>query len=396
MVSRILLVIAGILGIGLGVWTAHWRVRSMPWDGTAEGTKAYRTPSPPAPATPAENPNRTAKVVVEKDTYDFGTMDAGSEASHEFIFKNEGDAPLTLTKGRSTCKCTVANLQQAQVAPGQSTKVKLDWKAKGFVGAYQQSAVILTNDPHTSTVTLSVSGRIVTTVKVVPDELVLSSVTAGENASGTVAVYGCVPEPLKVTGQELVDANIARYFDVKCAPMKPNEVAKEKDAKSGVSLEVGVKPGLPIGAFKQTIRLKTSLAAASTVDVAVKGKIVSDIEVVGAGWDDKYSVLAVGSVSNQEEVARTLFVMSRGPDRDKVKLKVADVWPAFLKPEIGPTSEVSVGGLRRTTVVIRIPKGSPPANHLGAENSKCGRILLETGHPRAPKLLIRVQFAVEG
>ena len=71
-------------------------------------------------------------------------------------------------------------------------------------------------------------------------------------------------------------------------------------------------------------------------------------------------------------------------------------WPAFLKVDLGPTTKVAGRNLNETPVIIRIPKGSPPANHLGTETAKCARIVLETSHPRAPKLLIRVQFAVEG
>jgi hypothetical protein len=373
-------------------------VHSFPWDGTGEGPKAHE-PTPlvaPAASSKPADPSHQPKLVVQQDTFDFGTMDSSSEASHDFVFANQGSANLTLAKGHTTCKCTMANLERAEVPPGESTKVKLEWKAKGFQGPYKQTAAVLTNDASRPTVTLTVSGRIVSAVKLVPDSLVFSSVTAGETVSGTVAAFGCVPEPLKITGQEIVEAGTARFFDVKCVPMKPDEVAKEKDAKSGVFVQVTLKPGLPIGTFKQTIRLKTNLAASPSHDVGVSGSIVSDVAVVGGQWDERYGVLTVGSVSSREEVARTLFVIARGPDREKVKLKVAEVSPAFLKAEIRPTFETSGGALRQTPVIIRIPKGSPPANHLGTETSKCGRILLETGHPRAPQLLIRVQFAVEG
>jgi hypothetical protein len=395
---RSILTVGVILGSAVGVGAAYVRVNFRPWDGTGEGPKAHQ-PAPllaPAASSKPVDASQQPMVFVQENTFDFGTMDSGSVASHDFLFTNRGNGVLTLAKGSTTCKCTMANLERAEIAPGESTKVKLEWKAKGFNGPYAQTANVLTNDANRPTVTLSISGRIVSAVKLVPDGLVLSSVTAGESASGTVAAYGCVSEPLKITGQELVEAGTARFFEVKCVPMKPDEVAKDKDAKSGVLVQVNLKPGLPVGPFKQTIRLKSNLAASPTIDVGVSGSVVSDIAVVGARWDEKYGVLSVGSVSSRDEVARTLFVIARGPDREKVKLKVAEVWPAFLKAEIGPTIETSGGVLRQTPVIIRIPKGSPPAIHLGTETSKCGRILLETGHPRAPQLLIRVLFAVEG
>ena len=34
-----------------------------------------------------------AKVAVDREEYDFGTVDAGHEASHDFVFTNVGTAP---------------------------------------------------------------------------------------------------------------------------------------------------------------------------------------------------------------------------------------------------------------------------------------------------------------
>jgi hypothetical protein len=323
-------------------------------------------------------------------------MDSGATAKHDFIFTNQGKGPLKLEKGKTTCKCTMANLDGAEIPPGGSTKVTLEWKAKGFEGEYKQTADVNTNDPERATVGLTITGRIVTAVKVVPDSVVLSSVTAGESATGTIELFCNLAQPMTIAGYELVDPNAAKLFDVKWTPLKPAEVAKRQDAKSGYLAEVNLKPGLPVGAFVQTIRFKTNLAEASSIEIFVKGKVVSDLGVVGANWNEDLSVLMIGSVSSREDVARQLIVISRGQFHDRVKLKVAEAWPEFLKVDIGSTVESSGQRLSRTPIVVRIPKGSPPTNHLGTESAKCGRIVLETGHQRAPKLLIRVQFAVEG
>ena len=46
-------------------------------------------------------------------------------------------------------------------------------------------------------------------------------------------------------------------------------------------------------------------------------------------------------------------------------------------------------------VVIEIPKGSPPANYLGNQQSKLGEVLLSTTHPEAKQLKLSVRFAIE-
>jgi hypothetical protein len=230
----------------------------------------------------------------------------------------------------------------------------------------------------------------------VPEEIVFTTVTAGEPATTSVDLFSYVPTPLKITSHECLEANTAGQFDVKVEPMKPDVLAKESGAKSGVQVVLTVKPGLPVGTFKQTIRLNTSLAGADQYSLPIRGTVVSDLAVVGRDWNDEQSVLTIGTVSTKEDVSRTLILIARGPFRDQVKFKVAEVWPDLLKVEL-PLPQVAAGqGLRQQPIVIRIPQGTPPANYLGTETSKSGRVLLETNHPRAPKVLIRVRFAVEG
>jgi hypothetical protein len=47
-------------------------------------------------------------------------------------------------------------------------------------------------------------------------------------------------------------------------------------------------------------------------------------------------------------------------------------------------------------LTIQIPKGSPPASHLGPTQEKLGRITLKTTHPDVPELQILLRFAIEG
>jgi hypothetical protein len=203
-----------------------------------------------------------------------------------------------------------------------------------------------------------------------------------------------MPTPLKVSGIELSDKNSAGVFDVKAEPMKPDVLAKEAGAKSGVCLVVALKPGLPVGAFKQTIRLNTNLAGAEHHDLEVRGNVASELAVVGARWDDERSLLKIGTVTSKEDVSRRLILIARGQFREQVKLKIAEVWPELLKVDLEPPTAVGTS-LRQLPIVIRIPKGTPPTNYLGSETAKTGRIVLETNHPQASKVLIRVSFAVE-
>jgi hypothetical protein len=288
----------------------------------------------------------------------------------------------------------MANLETAEVPAGKTTKVTLEFKGAGFAGPYKQTATVITNDPKRPQVQLVVFGKVIPILRTVPEEIAFSSVTAGNPATTTIDVFGYVPTPLQIVGFECTDKNTAGLFDVKTEPMKPDVLAKEKGAKSGVHLTVTLKPGLPVGTFKQTIRLNTNLTGAEHHELEVRGNVVSDLAVVGARWDDERSLLAIGTVSAKEDVSRRLILIARGRFRDQVKLKIAEVWPELLKVDLEPPTTMGEG-LRQLPIVIRIPKGTPPADYLGSETAKAGRIVLETNHPQAPKVLIRVAFAVE-
>ncbi len=386
-------VLSLVLGLGLGVGITRLRVHLAPWDGTPEGVRGTRTE--PVPSLEKAMSREGPKVAVDKETHECGVVESQVMDKHSFQISNVGTKALTLTKGETSCKCTVSALEKTGLQPGESTKVILEWTPK-VEGPFRHSATITTNDPSRPRLTLIVSGRAITAVKSVPAEIAFTSVAAGEPTSQPVQILGYVPDRLRIDGYELLEPQFADHFEIKLAPMTPAQLAEEKDAKSGYSGHVTVKPGLPTGTFRQTIRVKTGIKTSPKLDLLVQGKVVSDLSVAGAGFDSDLGILMVDNVSSREGAERRLLVLARGPHHKEVKLKPKEIWPDLLKVEIGQATELPGRPVSQTLIAIRIPKGSPPANHLGSEQGRLGRILLETGlPPPASSLIIRVRFAVQ-
>ncbi|MGQ9574643.1 MAG: DUF1573 domain-containing protein [Thermoguttaceae bacterium] len=388
-------VLAAVLGVGAGFGLTALRIKSAPWDGTAAGSRL--TPSTPPPASGVFGNRPVPKVEVDHDSYDFGVMDSLLKGSHVFQFKNAGRALLTLTKGPTSCRCTVAQMEKAELQPGESAGVTLEWTAKTSEGPYRESVVIETNDPERPRVTLTVHGEVTTAIQVNPSELVFSALSPEQSAVGTVNLLGRLPEPFAIEGHELVDPKFAGCYEVTIEPLKGAELAAEK-AQSGYALHVKIKPGLPTGAFRQVIRVKTNVKTVPTIDIPVKGSIVSDEVLIlgGKDWAPQASLLSIETVDNRKDTVQELTILVRGSYCDKVKFEIVEVWPALLQVEIGQTVQTPNKSESRTPLIIRIPKNSPPANHLGSEQGKLGRILLRTNHPSASTLLVRVRFAIEG
>lgn len=335
------------------------------------------------------------KAVVDNEIFDFGTMDKSGRSSHEFVISNEGQAPLLLIKGKTSCKCTMAKLEQESVMPGESTKIKLEWTARDYLGPFSQEATIQTNDPQRPEIKLKIKGLTTTMLQFIPDELVLGRVSAGHPTSAKVLLLTHTKEPVKILRFECAEPETAKYFDVGITPLSAEELKGEPNVKNGYSIKVALKPGLPQGAFQQTIRFNTTLSTAKMVELPVKGMIGSDISILGRGWDEDKGLLSIGLVDGVKGARRTLRLVARGPHRKGLKLKIGEVWPAdSLVAKLGKTTEFN--STSQTPLEIEIPKGSRPANHLASKQSKPGRIVLESNHALVPKIVILVQYAVEG
>ena len=173
--AAILLAVA--CGVGIGAGTAVLRVRQHPWNGGV-GT-------PPSAG--------GGHVAVDQDEFDFGKMDFREDGKHEFVFTNRGDRDLTLNPGSSSCSCTVSEIKDDELAPGQSTKVLVTWHSKGRVGPFQQSVTIVTSDPLRPEVILTIKGEYTRPVYADPDELTFGQIAGNEPVTRETRIFCNLP-----------------------------------------------------------------------------------------------------------------------------------------------------------------------------------------------------------
>ena len=381
-----------VVGACLGVGTAFTRVKLSPWVGV-DPAKMVSTEEPVDEDAPHP------QVVVEEVEHDFGVMDTHASGRHEFLFTNAGEAPLELEAGDTSCSCTASILKQGTIAPGESGSVAVEWTGGGklYLGGFSQTATIITNDPAKRRVVLKITGRITVAIQATPAKLVFSGITAGEVATAQLRLFLFRPGRLEITGHEAIGTSQAENFEVTFRPMPTEEVKnEEEDATSGVMATITVKPGLPLGAFRQKIRLQTNSEEAPTIEIPISGMINSEISIVGSGWDSETGVLRWGSVSGRAGDQRTLIINAGGPHHKEVNFKLIEKVPDLLEVKLGQTTQLENGRVAITPLTIQIPQGSPPANYLGSEGGGYGRITLQTNHPKAPELRVFLHFAIEG
>jgi hypothetical protein len=146
------------------------------------------------------SPNSTEKMArakVDEQHYDFGTMQRGTSKSHDFKITNLGDAPLKLRGGTTTCKCTLSEVSEKPIPPGESTKVHVQWAAKADNGPFRQTANVLTNDPLNSTLELTVEGKIMSASGVEPPDLLFDKIPVGESKTTQTYVMAMLQDDLQ-------------------------------------------------------------------------------------------------------------------------------------------------------------------------------------------------------
>ncbi|MBN2581150.1 MAG: DUF1573 domain-containing protein [Pirellulales bacterium] len=385
-----LAVFAVILGIAIGVTTAWVRLSIKPWKGLPPVGRDGDLISPPASSVPAP------RLEVDQAEYNFGSMDIEEKGSHEFLVRNRGTAPLTISQGNTSCRCAISKLERETLLPGESDKITLEYKPTAVPGAYHQTATFFTNDPLQSQFTLGVRGKITSVVRTVPAELIFSRTSSDEPTSGQVQVYCYRPEPLEIRGFHWSDKKLAGFFEAKISPLSREDLQEEKDARSGFLLAITLKPGLPQGPFQQKILLTTNLPARPEIAVPIRGKICTDISVVGPGWNDERNVLEIGTLQSREDYRRRLLLIVRGSQRKEVKFRVAEPVPEPLIIHLGKTVELRNGQVSQTPLSIEIPRNSRPVNHLGTDPKNWAKITLESTHSKIPQIYIFVQFAIGG
>ncbi len=388
----VLIAVSVVLGLALGLGTTVFEFGLRPdGGGQIELGPAHTGPKPP----PLVKEGPPPKLVVDEDEYKFGRGEKNAPQSHVFVVHNAGQGPLELVIQKTSCRCTKAEIDSPKVPPGGSAKITLEWETKQL-GRFRQSATLFSNDPQQRAVDLVISGEIVSSFRVEPERIVLTSVSSTKPTTATARVYGFGSKEIDVTSKSLTSASLAPFFDVAVDKMSPDELKQEVGAKSGCLLKITVKPGLPAGPFEQRILLHLNVAGDPEVEVPVEGKVHGPIEIVGrmANWDAETGVLDLGQIHSAEGAKAELTLILREGAQEKVNVALASPAPSPLVVTIGKREQHE--STSQIPLTIEVPRGAKPVNHLGqSRETALARILLNTGLPEPQQLRVSVQFLVE-
>ncbi|MCL4806091.1 MAG: DUF1573 domain-containing protein [Anaerolineae bacterium] len=103
---------------------------------------------PPIPFLPKDGPQPS--ISLSEWSYDFGKIGPTDIVQRTFVIRNDGEAPLTISRAYTTCGCTTAKISASVIPPGKVAIVEIVFDA-GFHGITGQTVrrgvIIENNDP---------------------------------------------------------------------------------------------------------------------------------------------------------------------------------------------------------------------------------------------------------
>lgn len=111
------------------------------------------------PMTPEEYA-KAPKLQIAETNYDFGNIKQGEKVTKDFIITNTGKSDLNIRMTRATCGCTASEPEKSDLAPGESSKIKVTFDSKGRSGEQKKTVMVYSNDPVNPTQKIAIKAWI--------------------------------------------------------------------------------------------------------------------------------------------------------------------------------------------------------------------------------------------
>ncbi|NUQ66116.1 MAG: DUF1573 domain-containing protein [Pirellulales bacterium] len=327
------------------------------------------------------------RALVDQEYHSLGVVDPSQPCEHTFFIRNAGDAPLEITKGGTSCRCTVSVLPAQDIPPGRRGPVKIASNVLQVDGDFVHTATVLTNDPRKPTITLTIAGAVKRRIGASPAAIVLSNLRPGDSASVESTIYSqawpnFIIENVKSSLEGL-------QWELRPAPADSLQQLK---AKSGYQCRMTLPGNLPFGPFRErltmTVRSEQSGAETRVLELPVSGSVLGRRTVYGQKINSQ-GVVGLGPL-RAGEGAETQLTMNIRDEPRCVRVLRVEKEPGFLVVAVAPYRPgTDKAGIYR--VDVRVPPDAPACNYMG---TRAGKLKIVLDHPTVPEIDLKLEFAV--
>lgn len=101
-----------------------------------------------------------AGMVFAKEVIDYGTISQNADGKREFVFTNNGNAPLVITNAQGSCGCTVPSTPKEPILPGSKGTIGVKYDTSR-PGTFTKTVTISSNAAGQPTKVLTIKGNVV-------------------------------------------------------------------------------------------------------------------------------------------------------------------------------------------------------------------------------------------
>jgi len=380
-----------LVSVGVALSAVSWLSRSGSSASVSSADSAVQSPTKKA-----ENPLKISKTgpypkaVLENGMHEFGSIELGQTGRHIFVIRNEGDAPLELTKGLVQCKCTVPEIPKdtiISVAPGDVFELPMTWKPEEPIEEFHQMAQIWTNDPDNQELELHVKGAV---------ERLFYLLPRGEwqvnRADGDEAFQfgGVLMSPLMDEFQIVDYRSSTDALTVEFVPFSEEDL-KVDNMKCGYRIRGSITGAAPVGKFRETLTLVTDMAEGREITISLAGIFPGPFSILGKDWLGSLMQLKLGDIKASEGRTSQL-VMFVTREEEPIELEVKEANPPFLQLEIERDETFNVPSREKFLLTFTVPPGSPQGSWHGDD---AATIIVGTNRKNAPELELGVEMVVK-
>jgi hypothetical protein len=215
------------------------------------------------------------KIQFKEETWDFGKVKQGEILTHEFVFKNIGEAPLSIRKVRTSCGCTAALVSEQKVAPGKEGQIQVTFNSGGYGAKVAKSIYVDSDDPVRPNVELTIVAEIdippQPKIEIDRYNLDLGLLLEGEDLQSKIIIKNVGELELSVDCSK----EKASFF----GGGKPVSFPLKIAAGKSVEVEVRVPPQNKMGLIREYVLVHSNDPVRSTVSLYLSGYIITKKEL---------------------------------------------------------------------------------------------------------------------
>ena len=331
-------------------------------------------------------------VAVDEETFNFGVFEKEQKGEHSFTVRNEGKSALTLKVLEKSCSCTSVDLSRSSVLPGQNARITMKWEPNNTGGSYRQGVEIGTNDPARPRFQLFVEGVYSAPIIAQPNPVQINAFS-GQEASNQTRIFFFEKEAVI----REIASDDPEHFSVTFVKSELSEenlkVNLLKSAKSVYDVTVTLKPGMPIGHFKNKIIVRSDSDLDPEFTFPVNGQVLGSLAIISQDYDQKTGVMDMGTAFHGTPTRKILRLRFNPPDDVTPEFKVVSRNPEWLHVTLGSIIPVMEGNSLQP-VTIEIPADANLGASDAADTENPSVIVLESNIPAISTIRIPIVYVV--